>query len=226
MSTIENYQGRLVQLQRDFNKVVYTANAELGQWVDFVIEYKGEEVLDGVLNEDKDIFVKQVGKIAGQTLIKVSLKCNNVGVINKKLTIYFDDRSPFYIRTEKGKIEVTDRKLKTQITFQINVVLNFDKVTYDCGNHNKNDKVGFEFTYLGKESIKGVKGSCGCTDVQFEGNRIFGTIDTKDFKTTWAKNVTVYFGEFERPYESDGGIFVPSTKVHNVALSVKGQVQS
>lgn len=49
----------------------------------------------------------------------------------------------------------------------------------DKGKHPDNKKIEFEFEYLGTLTIRSVNGSCNCTNVKFEGNKVTGTIVPK-----------------------------------------------
>lgn len=49
----------------------------------------------------------------------------------------------------------------------------------DKGRHPDNQKIEFEFEYIGNKIPRVVSGSCGCTSVQLEGNKVKGTVEPK-----------------------------------------------
>lgn len=218
------FQKRLVELGRHFEKLVYKKDQEVASWHDYVIKYTGNEVFQGVLSENVDLVVKDVGVVQGVLEILVSARTQNVGVSNKSITIYFDPQTPFYTKDEGSKVEVNTRKLKQQINFQLTGFVNFDKLIFDSGTQRAGESVPFSFEYNGDRQISGVKGSCGCTNVSLNGNKITGIIDTTGFSNEWAKTVNVYFGDVANYYYSKDGVLKPNPDCSLATLQIKGKI--
>ncbi len=220
------FQERLVKLGRDFEKLVFTQDVPRGTWADFVIRYKGSEVFQGVLAENIDVLVKDVGKVGDATEILVSVKSNSVSKQTKNLTVYFDPISPFYRKVNGSIVEPNTQKLKQQIQFIINGTSLFDTEELNIGEVDKDTIVQFEFEYRGTEPISGIKGTCGCTNVSLNVNKIIGQIDTNGFKGDWSKHVNVYLGDHENYYYSKDGVLKQNPSCSVIPLFIKGSIKS
>lgn len=223
MSPVE-YQKRLVELGRNFDKLVVKSKQEVGAWQDHLIKYTGNEVFQGVLSENVDLVVKDVGVVQGVLEILVSVRASLPNVANKSLTVYFDPQSPFYVKESSGKVEVSTRKLKQQINFQVEGVSAFNTTVFDTGEIKEGTPVPFSFEYIGEREISGVKGSCGCTNVSFEGKVVQGVIDTQGFKNEWTKTVSVYFGDVQNFYYAKNGILKQNPDCSMTTLQIKGKI--
>ena len=220
------YQERLVKLSRDFEKLVISSDVPRGTWKDFVVRYKGSEVFQGVLAENVDIVVKDVGKVQDSLEVLFSVRSSNIGKQNKVVTMYFDPTSPFYVRTSSGIIEPNTTKLKQQITFSINGTFDFDKEEINVGEVKEGSLVDFEFEYKGNVPLAGVKGTCGCTNVSINGNKISGQVNTSGFKNDWSKHVNVYLGDYENYYYSKDGVMKQNPNCSVIPLFIKGKVKN
>lgn len=223
MSPVE-YQQRLVQLGREFDKLVVKSKQEVGSWQDHLIKYTGNEVFQGVLSENVDLVVKDVGVVQGVLEILVSVRASIPNVVNKSLTVYFDPQSPFYVKESSGKVEINTRKLKQQISFQVEGYSSFNTTIFDAGEIKEGTPVPFSFDYIGQREIYGVKGSCGCTNVSYEGNKVQGVIDTQGFKNEWTKTVNVYFGDVKNFYYSKNGVLKQNPECSMATLQIKGKI--
>lgn len=220
-----SYQDRLVQLGREFEKLVFTKDVPRGAWQDFTVRYKGEEVFQGVLAENIDVVVKDVGKVQDATEILVSVRSSAVGKQQKFMTVYFDPMEPFYIKSEGSLVSPNLRKLKQQVQFVIQGTSNFDKEELNVGEVKGGSIVDFEFNYIGEREIGGVKGTCGCTNVSLNGNKITGQIDTTGFEEDWSKHVNVYIGDYKNYYYSKNGVLRLNPDCAIIPLIIKGKIK-
>lgn len=219
-----NFQERLVQLGRDFDNLIHVVQLPKGDKKQIEITYRGKEKLDGVFTESADISIREIVEVGGEIKIRVIVRCSMVGTQNKALTVYFDPESPFYTKDEDNIVRPNTKKLKQQINFQLKGANEFEKDTYDFGSVEEGDPIVFEFTYIGNRQISGVKGNCGCTNVKIDGNKISGILDTDKMRGSVGKSINVYFGDYERQFDSFHGILIPSKDSSLTQLTIKGNV--
>lgn len=219
---VKDFQSRLSKIGGDFSTTIVTVEEPRWGKKEVILSYKGEEEIDGILSEHDNIKIRNVAHIGGETLIRVLVQPTVLGTQQKTITVFFDPNSPFYVKNENGVVTPNPQKLKQQIIFQLKGISDFDTYEYDFGKVDEGKEVSFQFNYLGNYQITGVKGSCGCTNVKVEGNKIVGTLNTTNIKGSVSKTVYVYFGDHERQYESLNGILVPNKDSVTKILTIKG----
>ena len=216
-----SFQERLAKIGREFDRLIYHIKIPKDSRQEVVIEYKGDEKLDGVFTTNADVTIKQVIELAGSTKVRVIVKSSGIGQQIKNMIFYFDPETPFYIKNG-DVVSPNDKKLKQAITFNVEGINDFDTQEYSFGEVVEGEKVSFEFNYLGSDAIAGVKGTCGCTDVSLEGNTIRGKLNTEGLKGNVAKQVNVYFGDWDRQHESVNGILIPNKDSRITTLAIRG----
>lgn len=216
-----SFQERLSQIGRDFNKLIYNLKIPKEGKEEVIIEYTGNEKLDGVFSSNADVVIRQVIEFAGSVKIKAIVKSSMLGQQMKNIVVYFDPDTPFYLK-DGNKIIPNDKKLKQSINFNVECFNDFDSQEYNFGEVFEGDTPSFEFNYTGSDKITGVKGMCGCTDVNLDGNKIYGKLNTEGLKGNVAKTINVYFGEWDRQHESINGILIPNKNSRITTLAIRG----
>lgn len=225
---MSSFQERLVQIGRDFEKLVHRVNVPRGALQRIRLVYKGLEQLDGIHHPDNsDVYVEKVtfnedGHLIADVVVKASANGNK----NNQLVFYFDPSIPFYLKNEDGRIEVNTRKLKQTVTIQTKGEVIFDKDKLTFTDVSEGDLLEFSFLHKGTDKIQGVKGSCGCTNVYLDGDLVKGALDTTGFKPGYfSKHINVYYGEYERIYNSVGGVLKQSPEAFLYTLTIDGTVK-
>ncbi len=217
----KGFQERLREISIGFDKLIHVVKIPRNGKKEIIITYKGDEKLDGVHCENNDITIRQVEDLGGEIRIRAVVRAVNDATIQRAIIVYFDPNEPFYVR-DGHKIVPNTNKLKQSVQFQITGISEFNTYEYNFGEVIEGDTIKFEFFYTGQDTIEGVKGTCGCTDVNMDGSRIYGTLSTENLSGNVAKTVNVYFGDFARNFESSNGILIPNKDSKVATLAIRG----
>lgn len=220
-----SFQERLVSIGKGFDKLIHVVKLPKSGKQEIVITYKGDEVFEGVHSSTQDVEIRQVEQFAGETKVRVLVKCPFIGTQQRSIVFYFEPSTPFYLLDKQTVIPNT-KKLKQAIQFQITGFSEFDNYEYNTEEVLEGSDVDFSFNYIGQNKIIGVKGTCGCTNVQVDGNRIFGKLTTQDIKGNFSKTINVYFGDYQRQYESINGVLLTSKDSYTTTLIIRGSTIS
>lgn len=225
MESKKGFQERLREASIGFDKLIHVLKIPKSSKQEVIITYKGEESLDGVYSDNQDITIRQVENFGNEVRIRVVARAQTPTSVTRAIVVYFDKEEPFYIK-DGDKVIPNPSKLKQSIQFQITGINEFDTYEYNFGEVVEGDIIKFEFNYTGSDKIQGVKGTCGCTDVNLEGNRIYGALSTEGLVGNVAKTVNVYFGDYARNFESINGILIPNKDSKVVTLAIRGNTIS
>lgn len=216
-----SFQERLGKINKGFDKLIHQVTLPKDGRQEIVLTYKGDEIFDGVYTSFNDVIVSKVEEIEGGIKIYVRIKAIIADKQNRSVVVYFDPGVPFY-KKDGDIIIPNDRKLKQTINISITGVQDFDTYEYNFGEVVEGDKIDFQFFYTGQDTISGIKGGCGCTDVNLDGSKIFGVLDTKGLNGNVAKTINVYFGEYNRQYEVSSGVLIPNKNSRLTTLTIRG----